>query len=440
MLTQKNIKIGGRLTIKFPRQEGRQLKILAQEARHEMDSRRSTALARPGPDLDSPSTTKLPLQSGGGWCLATGRGYETAWVSPGGTAHNDVPPHIRSVLNAHAPAADVTPADVEASPDGSWLVADGSTVYHMGGGWWKKTHPTNGTVFYVNGCTGESTRDEPDIPSSSDGEGDSNSGQASPAPDDVRSPRSPLRREAPPTDASPARTTVRGACVDATSLGCAPAGGMRAPAGGMNAWGDELVAPTPSAAPDESESDSDLTPINGVAFADAAAWTTRTHAMIHGHNDGSTFKTVAKEIERVYEVKMSKTWRRRLKTLWRRQIPLEVSVANALVGAGESDSDSSRDESNPDEEDDSGAAPGFAPTADAAEEDFGAPAADDAGPDIPDAGLEPALVPATADAPAPAAAPAPAFTLSPRLVDLQLPPAMQEILQQRLQANKQGIN
>ena len=98
---------------KFPRQEGRQLKILAQEARHEMDSRRSTALARPGPDLDSPSTTRLPLQSGGGWFLATGRGYETAWVSPGGTAHNDMPPHIRSVLNAHAPAADVTPAHVK---------------------------------------------------------------------------------------------------------------------------------------------------------------------------------------------------------------------------------------------------------------------------------------------------------------------------------------
>ena len=50
----------------------------------------------------------------------------------------------------------------------------------------------------------------------------------------------------------------------------------------MNAWADELVAPTPSAAPDESESDSDLTPINGVAFADAAGWmTTKTHAMIH---------------------------------------------------------------------------------------------------------------------------------------------------------------
>jgi len=67
---------------------------------------------------------------------------------------------------------------------------------------------------------------------------------------------------------------------------------------------------------------------------------------------------------------MSKTWRKRLKTLWRRQIPLEVSVAKALVGAGESDSDSSGDESDPDEEDDSGAAPGFAPTADAAEEDL----------------------------------------------------------------------
>ena len=284
-----------------------------------MDSRSSTARARPGPDLDSPSTTKMPLQSGEGWSLATGRGYETAWVSPGGTAHNDMPPHISSVLNAHAPAADVTPADVEASPDGSWLVADGSTVYHMGGGWWKKTHPTNGTVFYVNGCTGESTRDEPDIPSSSDGEGDSDSGQASPAdaaPDDVRSP---LRREAPPTDASPARTTVRGAYVDATSLGCAPAGEMSAPAGGMNAWADELVAPTPSAAPDESDTDSDLTPIDGVAFADAAGWmTTKTHAMIHGHNDGSSFKTIAIEIERVYEVKLSKIWRKRLKKLFLR--------------------------------------------------------------------------------------------------------------------------
>ena len=107
-----------------------------------MDSRRSTARARPGPDLDSSSTTKLPLQSGGGWCLATGRGYKTAWVSPGGTAPNDVPPHIRSVLNADAPAADVTPADVEVLPDGR-LMADGTIAYNMGAGWWQKTDPTN---------------------------------------------------------------------------------------------------------------------------------------------------------------------------------------------------------------------------------------------------------------------------------------------------------
>jgi len=211
---------------------------------------------------------------------------------------------------------------------------------------------------------------------------------------------------------------------------------MRAPAGAMNAWADELVARTPSAAPDESESDSDLTPINGVAFADAAAWTTRTHAMIHGHNDGSSFKTVAKEIERVCEVELSKTWRKRLKKLFLRQIDLENYVGKALEGAGESDSDSSGDESDTDEEDDAGAGPDFAPAGDAADDDLGVPAADDAGPDIPDAGLDPAPVPATADAPAPAAAPAPAFTLSPRLVDLQLPPAMQKILQQRQQANK----
>ena len=216
---------------------------------------------------------------------------------------------------------------------------------------------------------------------------------------------------------------------------------MRAPAGGMNAWGDELVAPTPSAAPDESESDSDLTPINGVAFADAAGWmTTKTYAVIHGHNDGSSFKTIAIEIERVYEVKLSKTWRKRLKKLFLRQIDLENYVGKALEGARESDSDSSRDESDPDEEDDAGAGPDFAPAGDAADDDLGVPAADDAGPDIPDAGLDPAPVPATANVPAPAAAPAPAFTLSPRLVDLQLPPAMQKILQQRLQANKQGIN
>ena len=96
-------------------------------------------------------------------------------------------------------------------------------------------------------------------------------------------------------------------------------------------WSDELVAPGPPAAPDEdedepreerasgSDSDSDLTPIDGVAFADAAGWmTTRTHAMIHGHNDGSSFKTIAIEIERVYEVKLSKIWRKRLKKLFLR--------------------------------------------------------------------------------------------------------------------------
>ena len=105
-------------------------------------------------------------------------------------------------------------------------MADASTVYHMGGGWWKKTHPTNGTVFYVNGCTGESTRDEPDIPSSSDGEGDSNSGQASPA------------------DAAPVPPAARDEVEDEEE-------------------------------PDEEEasaSDSDLGFIDGHPFSDAAAW------------------------------------------------------------------------------------------------------------------------------------------------------------------------
>jgi len=183
--TQKNIKIGGCLTIRFPRQEGRQLKILAQEARREMDSRRSTARARPGPDLDSPSTTKMPLQSGEGWSLATGRGYETAWVSPGGTAHNDMPPHISSVLNADAPATDAPPADVEASSDECTL----SIVWELAGGR-QKTDPTNGTVFYVNQFTGECTRDVPDFSSSSDS--DSDSRQASPA-DAAPAPGGPRR-------------------------------------------------------------------------------------------------------------------------------------------------------------------------------------------------------------------------------------------------------
>ena len=53
-----------------------------------------------------------------------------------------------------------------------------------------------------------------------------------------------------------------------------------------------------------------------------------------------------------------------------------MSVANALVGARESDSDSSGDESDPDEEDDAGAGPDFAPAGDAADDDLGVPAAD----------------------------------------------------------------
>ena len=53
-----------------------------------------------------------------------------------------------------------------------------------------------------------------------------------------------------------------------------------------------------------------------------------------------------------------------------------MSVANALVGARESDSDSSGDESDTDEEDDAGAGPDFAPAGDAVEAGLGAPAAD----------------------------------------------------------------
>ena len=54
-------------------------------------------------------------------------------MSPGGTAHNEMPPHIRSVLNADSPAIDVTPADVKVLPDGSWLMPDGTIAYNMGG-------------------------------------------------------------------------------------------------------------------------------------------------------------------------------------------------------------------------------------------------------------------------------------------------------------------
>ena len=68
-------------------------------------------------------------------------------------------------------------------------MADGTIAYNMGGGYWKKTDPTNGTVFYVNQFTGECTRDEPDISSSSDS--DSDSRQASPA--DACAPGGPRR-------------------------------------------------------------------------------------------------------------------------------------------------------------------------------------------------------------------------------------------------------
>ena len=150
-------------------------------------------------------------------------------------------------------------------------MADGTIAYNMGGGYWKKTDPTNGTVFYVNQYTGESTRDEPDIPSSSDGEGDSDSGQASPA------------------DAAPVPPAAR----------------------------DEAEDEEQPHEEEAFDSDSDLTPIEGVAFTQAAGWVkTKLHAFYADRNDGSfSFTTVAEEIERVYEVKMSKTWRKRLKTL-----------------------------------------------------------------------------------------------------------------------------
>lgn len=58
-----------------------------------------------------------------------------------------------------------------------------SIIQKLSGGR-QKTDPTNGTVFYVNQFTGECTRDEPDIPSSSDS--DSDSGQASPRRPETR--------------------------------------------------------------------------------------------------------------------------------------------------------------------------------------------------------------------------------------------------------------
>ena len=94
----------------------------------------------------------------------------------------------------------------------------------MKGGWWQKTDPTNGNVYYVNQFTGECTRDEPDILSSSDGDSDS--------------------RQASPADAAPVPPAARDEVEDEEE-------------------------------PDEEEasaSDSDLGFIDGHPFSDAAAW------------------------------------------------------------------------------------------------------------------------------------------------------------------------
>ena len=138
--------------------------------------------------------------------------FYTAFVSPGGTAHPTTPEHLRSPLRLAAPSTDdeTPPANTtsEAAPAAAVPTA-------LGSGWWKKID-TAGQPFYVHEETGETTRDKPDNSGSSD------SGPA-------RQPYAHLKR---------------------------------------------LVAPTDQAVPDEvdlepgddSDSDSDLTPIDGVGF------------------------------------------------------------------------------------------------------------------------------------------------------------------------------
>ena len=147
--------------------------------------------------------------------------------------------------------------------------------------------------------------------------------------------------------------------------------------------------------------------------------------------------------ENAYDLKVSKTWKRRLKEKMRELNDTEAAIAKVLDGADESDADVAGDsEPEPDAplrpgEDGSVASLEIAAPDDDDSDDDDSPA--DASPGCL-AGVPIATNNATAGLAAPAPAPTPAFTLSPRLVELQLPPAMQEILQQRLQANKQGIN
>ena len=119
-----------------------------------------------------------------------------------------------------------------------------SIIWELAGGR-QKTDPTNGTVFYVNQFTGECTRDEPDILSSSDGDSDS--------------------RQASPADAAPVPPAARDEAEDEEEP-------------------DEEEA---------SDSDSDLSSINGRPFSDAAGWLeTKFHAICRGHEQECSFKTI----------------------------------------------------------------------------------------------------------------------------------------------------
>ena len=60
--------------------------------------------------------------------------------------------------------------------------------------------------------------------------------------------------------------------------------------------------------------DSDLSSINGRPFSDAAGWLeTKFHAICRGHEQECSFKTILHDIENAYDLKVSRTWKRRLK-------------------------------------------------------------------------------------------------------------------------------
>lgn len=70
---------------------------------------------------------------------------------------------------------------------------------------------------------------------------------------------------------------------------------------------------------------------------------TKFHAICRGHEQECSFKTILHGIENAYDLKVSKTWKRRLEEKMCELNDAEAAIAKVLDGADESDADVAKD-------------------------------------------------------------------------------------------------